>query len=215
MELLLALKAIAVVTNACVCVTDVVMVVFNWLQRGQKHNSKGKRVVTRIPRSAINIGMLLFALQVGVLMFEEDEALSLVPAVFPFQFPRSTTPRFPLGWRYAGFLIFCVGVVVRLYSIYLLGEAFTFNLQVSKDQPLVQHGTYRYLRHPSYTGLLVMFIGLCLLGSNDVLILFVIGFVIALVGHRIPSEEAMLLEHFGEKYKRFCHHRKRVVPFIY
>jgi protein-S-isoprenylcysteine O-methyltransferase Ste14 len=65
-----------------------------------------------------------------------------------------------------GTLIAWLGLLLRWWSFVTLGKYFTFILKTSADQPVVDRGPYRLLRHPSYTGLLLAFVGGGLMVGN-------------------------------------------------
>ena len=51
------------------------------------------------------------------------------------------------------------GLTIRWSSIVTLGRLFTVDVAIRQDHALVQHGLYRLVRHPSYSGLLLAFFG--------------------------------------------------------
>src|SRR6185437_11846794 len=58
------------------------------------------------------------------------------------------------------------GAAVRSWAITTLGRYFTRTVQVSSDQPVIQSGPYKLIRHPSYTGLGLMFIAIMFALTN-------------------------------------------------
>ena len=131
----------------------------------------------------------------------------------------NTLPRLTLGpfgiWRPAGLVVFVAGVVVRWYAILSLGRFFTVNVAIAADHRLVEAGPYRLLRHPSYTGALLAFLGLgvCLDNWASLALLMVPTSVVFLWRMRI--EENALLETFGERYRDYMRRTRRLIPFIY
>ena len=61
--------------------------------------------------------------------------------------------------RYLGLIIYFAGLVIRYYSVILLGQSFTRNVAISKEEELVSNGLYTILRHPLYLGLLLLVVG--------------------------------------------------------
>ena len=56
----------------------------------------------------------------------------------------------------AGFWLFALGLLFRFYSIVYLGRLFTPNVAIAKDHQLIDSGPYRFIRHPTYTGFLMI-----------------------------------------------------------
>ena len=69
-----------------------------------------------------------------------------------------------------------LGVLVRQYAIAIIGRFFSLTVQIAEDHMVVEKGPYRLIRHPSYTGILITFMGLGLAvqswGAVLVLLLF-------------------------------------------
>ena len=61
--------------------------------------------------------------------------------------------------KYLGLIFIVSGVVIRIIAIRTLGIFFTVNLAIRNDQKLIKKGLYKFIRHPSYTGSLLSFIG--------------------------------------------------------
>ena len=116
---------------------------------------------------------------------------------------------------YVGFGFVTVGLFVRWYAIYTLGKSFQVNVTIMKDQQLIKSGIYKWVRHPSYSGLLLYYLGLGLIMHNYFsLIILIVGPLIA-VTLRIQKEEQFLEDHFGEDYRQYCSTSHRLIPFIY
>lgn len=94
----------------------------------------------------------LYALRASVLIGALLAAVALNVRVTAFPF----TPiiaAFTLAMLWAG-------IALRWWSLHALGRYFTFPIMISADQPVIATGPYRFLRHPSYLGLLLVFGGL-------------------------------------------------------
>lgn len=116
---------------------------------------------------------------------------------------------------YVGYALVTVGVLVRWYSIYSLGRSFQVNVTIMKDQQLVKNGIYKLIRHPSYTGLLLYYLGLGLVMHNYISIIILVVGPIYAVAMRIRKEEQFLEDHFGEDYAEYRKSSSRLIPFIY
>jgi protein-S-isoprenylcysteine O-methyltransferase Ste14 len=111
----------------------------------------------------------------------------------------------------AGTMVLAMGITIRLTAILTLGDCFAPDIVVSSDKRLVQKGLYKRIRHPSYTGEIVAFIGLGIVfqhipSSIFVSLLPTLGFV-----YRAIMEERKLAEEFGEQ---FLGYKKRTRMFI-
>ena len=114
-----------------------------------------------------------------------------------------------------GICIFVMGLVLRLYSIFYLGRFFTINVAIATDHRLIDSGPYRFIRHPSYTGSLMLFLGLGLGIGNWVSVVIMIVPTFAVLFWRMKIEEAALLESLGEPYRSYTKRTKRLIPMIY
>ncbi|MFN8549499.1 MAG: isoprenylcysteine carboxylmethyltransferase family protein [Candidatus Eisenbacteria bacterium] len=107
-----------------------------------------------------------------------------------------------------------LGLVVRWSAILTLGRYFTVEVAIQADHRLVEHGLYRHVRHPSYSGLLLAFLGLgFFLGNWFSLILVFVPNLLALA-HRIGVEERALIAEMGGVYEEYRRRTKRLVPGI-
>lgn len=121
----------------------------------------------------------------------------------------------PPGLAWAGIGVTLAGTALRTWSIVTLGRWFTLTLQVRPDQPVVQRGPYRVLRHPSYAGGELALLGVGLSAGNWLSpILYVAPWLVAHV-HRIRIEERALLATLGEPYRAYRERTWRLVPFLW
>lgn len=119
-------------------------------------------------------------------------------------------------WVWAvGIVAMVVGTVIRLWAVRALGPQFRRVVAVSPDQPVVTTGPYRWVRHPSYTGALLIFggFGLALANAWSVLVLVVLPAMAYL--RRIRVEEAELAAVLGERYLSYAHGRARLIPSVW
>jgi len=128
-----------------------------------------------------------------------------------FQFPTSVLP-----WTFAaGIAMIAAGGLLRRHCVRILGASFTGDVRVPADQRIITAGPYRFLRHPSYTGGILMNFGFGLsLGSWISAIAF-LAVSLAIYSYRMNVEERVLLSALGEPYRQFMSTRKRVIPFLY
>ena len=129
-------------------------------------------------------------------------------------FPGATVP-YLRGFYLFGFLLFLGGLILRWYSIGYLGRYFTVDVSISAEHKLIDSGPYRYIRHPTYTGALLAFLGLGFCFGNWLSILFMTVPIIAAFLWRIRIEERALTDALGEDYRAYTQRTKRLIPFVY
>lgn len=114
-----------------------------------------------------------------------------------------------------GLGLYLMGVALRWTAILQLKKEFTVDVSLSNNHQLKTDGVYSYLRHPSYTGLLLICFGLSL-AMNSLLSLALISIPITLVLlYRIRVEEAILINEFGDSYLDYKKRSRRIIPGIY
>jgi protein-S-isoprenylcysteine O-methyltransferase len=111
--------------------------------------------------------------------------------------------------------IFGAGLVLRWYSILHLGRFFTVNVAIAADHQLVDTGPYRFVRHPSYTGALLAFIGFALVLRNWASVLMISVPIAFAFLYRISVEERALVQALGERYRAYIKRTKHLIPFVY
>jgi protein-S-isoprenylcysteine O-methyltransferase Ste14 len=113
-----------------------------------------------------------------------------------------------------GVALVSIGLAFRLYAITVLGRYFTPSVTVVADQKLVEDGPYKLIRHPAYTGLLIMFLGFGLGSTNWLSLLALMGCALLGLSYRIYVEEHALLAHLGLPYQEYMQRTKRLIPFV-
>ncbi|MFT3865560.1 MAG: isoprenylcysteine carboxylmethyltransferase family protein [Solirubrobacterales bacterium] len=114
-----------------------------------------------------------------------------------------------------GALLTAAGIAFRQWAILVLGRFFTPIVRVSEGQTVVESGPYRVLAHPSYTGMLMIFVGIGLMLGNWLSLACLAIVPTAGLVIRIRAEERVLLAGIGEPYRRFLAGRARLVPGIW
>jgi protein-S-isoprenylcysteine O-methyltransferase Ste14 len=117
--------------------------------------------------------------------------------------------------RAAGLVIVGLGFTLRVWAITTLGAAFRTTVEVEQSQPIVTNGPYRWIRHPSYTGMLVITLGFGIAFANWLsLALCAVLPPLALI-RRIKVEESELVRVVGESYRVYSARTKRLIPGIW
>ena len=115
----------------------------------------------------------------------------------------------------AGLVLFISGEGLRVWARATLGRYFTYTVQTSEDQPVITTGPYRAVRHPSYTGLTLMAMGIGAVYQNwfglvAMTVLTLVGLI-----NRIRVEETALLADLGSRYREYATGRQRLVPHVW
>jgi protein-S-isoprenylcysteine O-methyltransferase len=111
-------------------------------------------------------------------------------------------------------LLLAAGLLVRITAIYTLGRSFTANVSIHATQTLHRSGLFKYMRHPSYTGMMLIFLALGLRLQNWLSLAIVLVMPFAALLYRIHVEEAALRNAFDE-YDDYSRTTKRLIPGIY
>jgi protein-S-isoprenylcysteine O-methyltransferase Ste14 len=114
-----------------------------------------------------------------------------------------------------GSILIIIGMCIRLWAVTVLGRHFSLVVSVDSKQKIIQNGPYRLIRHPSYTGLLVSFIGIGLAFQTWVGSLFAFVFFIVVFGYRISIEEKALTGMFPDEYPSYIQKTSRLIPFVW
>ena len=111
-------------------------------------------------------------------------------------------------------ILLIVGILIAIIARRTLAGNWSGQVALKKDHELITGGLYQYIRHPIYTGMLMMILGTALsqgtLGAT-------IGFLIILFGvlFKLKDEEALLTEHFAQAYSAYKQRTKRLIPFVW
>lgn len=112
---------------------------------------------------------------------------------------------------YLGLGLEALGVYLFLWSVLARGR-YSVSWEMPEDHKLIITGPYHYIRHPSYTGYFIMFIGFTLLWQN--LVTFVPW--IAIIGYIkiVETEEKLLITRFGDNYLEYAKSTGRFLPKV-
>jgi len=117
--------------------------------------------------------------------------------------------------RWTGLGLFAAGLGLRWYSMAYLGRLFTYDVAIAADHRVIDSGPYRLIRHPAYTGSLLSFVGLGVVGGNALSLLVLVAPIALAFLHRIAIEETALKEALGSRYVDYAARTRRLIPFVY
>jgi protein-S-isoprenylcysteine O-methyltransferase Ste14 len=114
---------------------------------------------------------------------------------------------------YAAAFLCIAGLAFALWARVTLGGNWSGVVTLKEGHELVQRGPYRLVRHPIYTGMLIMFFATALVQSH------VAGFVGVLLMFasfwiKLDREETLMLQQFPKRYAAYQERVKRIIPFV-
>jgi protein-S-isoprenylcysteine O-methyltransferase Ste14 len=116
------------------------------------------------------------------------------------------------GWlRAAGFFLALISLLFEIWAQTVLDREWSPQLQLQTDHRLVTAGPYARMRHPIYTALVGWAVGFALVTANWIFAAFALlaPMVFFL---RVPREEKMMLDTFGEEYRKYMERTGRFLP---
>lgn len=112
-----------------------------------------------------------------------------------------------------GLSLAAIGAGFALWSRIMLGKNWSLAVQQKEDHELIKTGPYKIVRHPIYSGLLLLFIGHGLIvGDYRAILAVVIVFVS--FWFKLKKEEAALTDLFGDRYTQYKSETKAIIPFL-
>ena len=118
-------------------------------------------------------------------------------------------------WTGFGIPLIIAGLIVRWVAILQLGNSFTVDVAITYAAGLKTDGIYKRIRHPSYSGILMIIVGFsAIMSSLNSFLVLVIPVFTAII-YRISIEEKVLMNEFGESYLKYSSKTKKLIPLIY
>jgi protein-S-isoprenylcysteine O-methyltransferase Ste14 len=119
------------------------------------------------------------------------------------------------GWSgWVGTIVFAAALVLLWRSHVDLGRNWSPTLQIQPEHTLVTHGVYRHIRHPMYAAHLLWAIAQGLLLANWLAGWIFLATFVLLYLFRVPKEEQLMLDQFGDTYREYMTHTGRIIPRI-
>ena len=183
--------ALAYPTVACWALLEVGLRVHEAVQgKGGRHRDRGTRVLI-----AVSLGAAIGAARV---------ATSAAPSL-----------GIPVAVRVFGVVVMWLGLATRVWAVAVLGGAFRTTVEVDPGQPVVTTGPYRWIRHPSYAGLLLIVAGLGLALGNWLSVFACLVLPLPALAWRIRVEEAELSRVLGHPYRAYQARTARLIPGLW
>lgn len=155
---------------------------------------------------ALNFALIVVAVVVA------DALTSVIGKHSPLRIPGAGSHGWPIV---TGLVIIWLGLVIRVWAVVVLGRSFRTTVEVEAGQAVVTRGPYRWVRHPSYTGLMLIAAGFGLAFSTwPGLVLCLVLPAFALL-RRIQVEETELTRVLGDPYRAYRDRTKRLIPGLW
>lgn len=119
----------------------------------------------------------------------------------------------PTWLRWIGVGLGVIGAVLAIAVFRFLGMNITDTVVTRAKHTLVIDGPYRWVRHPFYLAFLIAVVAATLVTANWFIALFSIASWL-LVVKRTKTEEARLVERFGDQYRQYMERTGRFFPRI-
>jgi protein-S-isoprenylcysteine O-methyltransferase Ste14 len=106
------------------------------------------------------------------------------------------------------------GFLITLWARRTLGTNWSANVVFKERHELIEGGPYRFVRHPIYSGVLLMLFGTMLVWGK---LVGVVAFVVIMAGLSVKAflEERLLTKHFPDSYPRYrARVKSAIIPFI-
>lgn len=162
-----------------------------------------KSTVRRQPLSS-RLPQLVFEISAGYLLFAKT---------FP---PMFRTHLFPqtLVSNWSALVIAFLGALIAIWARLTLGTNWSARVTIKDHHELIRSGPYSFVRHPIYSGLLLMVLGTAVqiaeLRGFIALLLAFTGFVL-----KSRLEDSFMRQQFGDEYAQYKHQVKAMIPWIF
>jgi protein-S-isoprenylcysteine O-methyltransferase Ste14 len=126
-------------------------------------------------------------------------------------------PYIPHLWIFecTGLLMIICGITLRIIAISTLRQNFSYLVGIREEHELITSGIYTKIRHPSYTGGILINIGIQVCLFSLIGILITIASLVIYYGPRIRFEEDVLRSEFPEHYEAYKKSSWRLILYIY
>lgn len=159
-------------------------------------------VLRRIDKKRINVQLLI------------GEILILCLIVFQLTDMDKFKFHVPTWINYAGLALSLAGALIASVARISLKKNYMPATVSTAPDTLTTNGLYKIVRHPSYAGTLLAFIGFEIALNSYLIFIFVI--LLMLLVKQINKEEKMLLEIYENEWSDFVKKTPyRLIPFVY
>jgi protein-S-isoprenylcysteine O-methyltransferase Ste14 len=139
--------------------------------------------------------------------------VALLLEIIPFHFGGRFVPLNPLVITGGG-AVTVLGLFFAIWARGALGRHWSGEITIKVEHELIRSGPYKLVRHPIYTGILIMYAGTAVVTGTN---LAIAGFVLSVIAYlrKMGLEEPNLRVAFGPKYDEYCLESWALVPWVY
>jgi protein-S-isoprenylcysteine O-methyltransferase Ste14 len=119
-----------------------------------------------------------------------------------------------ISFGITGIILNVLGVTEAIWVRICLGSNWRSYVTYKENQELITSGPYRFVRHPIYAGLMLMFLVTILYYGTLFLSIIFIAAAVNFI-YRTKQEEKLMIRLFGEKYLDYMKRTKSLIPWIY
>ena len=112
-----------------------------------------------------------------------------------------------------GSVIIILGLITAMWARTMIGKNWSGYVSLKENHELVTNGPYNVIRHPIYTGLILMLLGTVIYYSSAFALIFLVIYICIFLW-RIKKEEYLMIKTFGKKYTDYMKRTKTLIPFI-
>jgi protein-S-isoprenylcysteine O-methyltransferase Ste14 len=137
----------------------------------------------------------------------------LLPLLYFFT-PLLSFADYQLPWfvRWAGAVVMVASLWLFWRSHVDLGQNWSVSLELRENHQLVSHGVYQRIRHPMYASIWLWGLAQGLMLANWFAGWSVIPVFAAMYFIRMPREERLMCDEFGDAYRNYARRTGRVFP---
>jgi protein-S-isoprenylcysteine O-methyltransferase Ste14 len=162
-----------------------------------------KRATRRISGRS-RVLQILLAIAGAILLFDPSLGIGFLASRF---LPENATV------AYLGLAMTAGGLAFAVWARFILGRNWSGQITVKEGHELIRRGPYALVRHPIYSGILLGLLGTAFCVDE---VRGLIGFGLFLAGWWLKArvEEALMIEQFGDQYRRYQREVKALIPFV-
>lgn len=111
-------------------------------------------------------------------------------------------------------LLTLAGLAIAIWARVVLGGNWSGTIAFKQDHELIQRGPYAWVRHPIYTGLLLMTLGTAVESTRLAAFIF-LGVLFVLLALKARAEERLMMRHFPEAYAQYRRRVRALIPGVW